>query len=628
MAQDTTTRQFLDYAGLSKFWTNIVNKFATKSDAVKFGTFAISDSANDATSRTITYSAVDTTKDAATIVLPGANESKAGLMSAEHYNTVQNIKVEIDKMTPFAGLKLDGKEVSLSDRKADIELVYNATGSGSNRKAYIELRDKIYPTEGAWSEIDEAEYTANSAKTEYYAWTNPLNKVVTYYKWSIADARGPVNSLGEPLMARAISSIDVTELVKSGFLLSSDVVVNPEGKAAGTYLVLTFATGEKGEGTDTTYINVTDLVELYEAGEGITITHVNTDADDVQTTGTIKLNAAKADTLGGIKTGYTNTGKTYAVVLDANNNAYVAVPWDDVEISVSSTGKNKENENYLTVDCQKTSENNVDTYAITVEAGAGLQRAEQFARSAVQTITGDNAYTEASVTETSDYAKTVKVKLTSAAETSLGFADSAVQTVTPGSNYVTSVVSNDTIDGQKSYAVDLAQSTKDSLGLADSAVQEITILGTKLTKGSNIYTDEQAKKALVLGSASNSNITSDETLATIESDVATATSTTKKPTVPTTAAVKSYVDTAIQTSDNAQATAIKNAIEALDSNISAKTAANAFNDATVAQQVYTSVQITDGKLVDVAAYSLKIKDITDFRPLTDAEINEICGVTA
>lgn len=43
------------------------------------------------------------------------------------------------------------------------------------------------------------------------------------------------------------------------------------------------------------------------------------------------LKAASADSLGGIKIGYTATGKNYPVQLDANSKAYVNVPWTDTD---------------------------------------------------------------------------------------------------------------------------------------------------------------------------------------------------------------------------------------------------------------------------------------------------------
>ena len=41
------------------------------------------------------------------------------------------------------------------------------------------------------------------------------------------------------------------------------------------------------------------------------------------------LSAATSSDLGGIKIGYTDTGKNYAVELDGSNKAYVNVPWTD-----------------------------------------------------------------------------------------------------------------------------------------------------------------------------------------------------------------------------------------------------------------------------------------------------------
>lgn len=43
------------------------------------------------------------------------------------------------------------------------------------------------------------------------------------------------------------------------------------------------------------------------------------------------LPVATSDALGGIKIGYTTSGKNYAVVLDANNRAYVNVPWSNTD---------------------------------------------------------------------------------------------------------------------------------------------------------------------------------------------------------------------------------------------------------------------------------------------------------
>ena len=51
--------------------------------------------------------------------------------------------------------------------------------------------------------------------------------------------------------------------------------------------------------------------------------------DAITTSGTINLKTATDSEIGGIKVGYSENGKNYPVELDANNKAYVNVPWTD-----------------------------------------------------------------------------------------------------------------------------------------------------------------------------------------------------------------------------------------------------------------------------------------------------------
>lgn len=50
------------------------------------------------------------------------------------------------------------------------------------------------------------------------------------------------------------------------------------------------------------------------------------------------LPAASTSALGGIKVGYTTSGKNYKVELDASNNAYVNVPWTDTTYTLANAG--------------------------------------------------------------------------------------------------------------------------------------------------------------------------------------------------------------------------------------------------------------------------------------------------
>lgn len=52
------------------------------------------------------------------------------------------------------------------------------------------------------------------------------------------------------------------------------------------------------------------------------------------------LPTSTASVLGGIKVGYTTSGKNYKVQLDASGNAYVSVPWTDTTYSAATTSAN------------------------------------------------------------------------------------------------------------------------------------------------------------------------------------------------------------------------------------------------------------------------------------------------
>ena len=58
----------------------------------------------------------------------------------------------------------------------------------------------------------------------------------------------------------------------------------------------------------------------------------------ITSTGTLNLKTASSTEIGGIKTGYSESGKNYAVKLDSNNKAYVNVPWVDSAASTSANG--------------------------------------------------------------------------------------------------------------------------------------------------------------------------------------------------------------------------------------------------------------------------------------------------
>lgn len=687
-------KKFLDYAGLETLWGIIKNRFADKNVAVSTISFETTSYTPEGETSPVTTQALVTTMvdgtTKKTVNMPHASRTQAGLMSPDQFAIVDDLEHNIEDMAPFAGLKLgdaaSANEVSLLGRKANIELKYmtEADGEGVTNKAFIALVDSNYPAGGNWTESTEDAYNAAADKSNWHAWRQS-NGAYRYYYWSEAGKIGPINALGEPIMAQAITKIDVTELVKTGLLINSDVVVNPEGFTAGTYLKLTFNAYNAADGSSKPqiqYINVTDLVEIYSAGEGISITdEVNTGADDIARTGVINVVAATDAKLGAIRTGYTvpNTAdanaKTYAIELDTNSKAYVAVPWNETVVNAGTpaTDKDVDGNPYLVVSCtpnavvSDTDGSTTTTYSISVAAGKGVKNAEALARTAVQDIEGDAGYIN--INAGNEDGKPVdlnkkgtqwSVSLDQTVKDSLALADSAVQSIEAAQfndadrpqgsadedDIVVTVSDNATQKGQKAYTIALGERTKKSLNLADSALQEITIMGTKLDETDPVYSAAEAKKALALGSAAGVNIDDDAELKTFESKVTyvdeNAVGTDKEATVknvPTVEAVKTYVDNTADATKTAYETLVSNALASLDSTIApgTTTAANTAQNAD-AKRIFTKVVIKDGKLVAPDATGdaldpvngksevdvIKITDIVDFREMTEAEIKGIC----
>lgn len=83
----------------------------------------------------------------------------------------------------------------------------------------------------------------------------------------------------------------------------------------------------KGSGTVT---SVTPGVGLKLNGKS------NGDSTAITSSGTIDLQVASSSEIGGIKIGYSASGKNYPVQLDSNNKAYVNVPWTDNNTDTST----------------------------------------------------------------------------------------------------------------------------------------------------------------------------------------------------------------------------------------------------------------------------------------------------
>lgn len=85
--------------------------------------------------------------------------------------------------------------------------------------------------------------------------------------------------------------------------------------------------------TITGFTNNAGTVTSITPGTGLTGTSSDT---AITSSGTINLKTASSTEIGGIKTGYSESGKNYAVKLDSNNKAYVYVPWSSGDYTLSA----------------------------------------------------------------------------------------------------------------------------------------------------------------------------------------------------------------------------------------------------------------------------------------------------
>lgn len=675
-------KQFLDYAGLSTFWGIITNRFADKDKTILAQ--EISFSGDKKTASIVTTLADNTTQKVT--ALPNADRTQAGLMSADHFSMVEDLTANIESMAPFAGLQLANEigtayteEVSLTGRKATIALRYDAeTLEDGVRKAYISLLDPTYPSEGNWNTRTEEEYlaaeeAATQAGTALVGWTSyTADGVTQYWQWSEAGQTGPVNALGKPIAQKPISRIDVTDLLRTGLLNNTDVV-SKEGK---TMLKLDFIV--KGtNGTDeiqSQYIDVTDLVDIYEAGDGVEIVTRTSEPtlgedgslDDAPTTTKIQLTYATDAKRGAIRTGYTadtSAVRHYAVQLVADGDeagkAYVVVPWDTHEMTVYTTGKDANENEYLVITDQSTTETGADgstnhKHTFQVEVGDGIKNAEKLARTAAQELTGDTNYVTVTPTQLGASAekgegKNWSITLDQTVKDSLALADSAVQSVavdvvdrdgrSTGADLAITLDKDPAGKGEKGYTITLGARTVQSLQYADSAVQTVSLFGTDLSGNDLVYTEDDLTKDIELGSAIKYNVATAVSEENFESE-ASYEEGKMIVNLPTVEATKTYVDNVHKEIFDAEngsgevATYVAAQIATLDSDIEIDKVTETAQGAE-AKTIFTKIVIKDGKLVkpgqegetvtsEVA--TIGINDIVDFRALSEDEIKTICGI--
>lgn len=146
------------------------------------------------------------------------------------------------------------------------------------------------------------------------------------------------------------------DVITKGFLQSAVIVNKDENNNDGLFLKLTFVIElSNGAGTEFSdiYINVKDLIDIYNPGTGISITQTTApSADGTERTSTINLKTAATNEIGGIKVkadnstndntstlrNESNASRDFGVVINKDDVAYVNIPITSINI-VDSTVK-------------------------------------------------------------------------------------------------------------------------------------------------------------------------------------------------------------------------------------------------------------------------------------------------
>ena len=252
----------------------------------------------------------DAIKEAVDGVIGGASEGYNTLKKIEDLMKAQDTKIsglqsEIDTTQAGAGLGEGGsysadastKYISGATSLKDADSKLDAA-----IKAVEENAIKVAAGDGINVAVNETGHTATvSVKVD------AADKVLTVggdgikaninLTWSSSDGLKLIGKGGE-----AIATIPATDFIKDGMLQQVELVVlsegtgaNPQGLTDGTYLKFTFNTDA---GSKEIYVNVTSLIDVYTAGNGIDV-----------------------------------SGKTISVKRDASSESFLTVGADGVKLS-------------------------------------------------------------------------------------------------------------------------------------------------------------------------------------------------------------------------------------------------------------------------------------------------------
>lgn len=279
-------KKYLDETGLSTLWSRITNGFAPRWMAYRPSTIAA-----DATSVAITHSSAATTEQKnngqgpdIVVTLPTVTTEKAGVMSAADKVKLDNINTTAEGAVTIKKIQVNNKDLNIdNDKIVDWDFVYN------------ELTDTL----------DIIDKNASDA-----------------------------------VLASVAVNDFIGDAIKEAILTDADIVNEDGDGNSGTFIKLIFSTKDQESSTTSAqevYINVADLIDIYNAGPGISINQGAINNDGAQRESTISLKIASTTEQGGFVAGWVDAEKeavthididtrTFAVGIGKGDNAMVTVP--------------------------------------------------------------------------------------------------------------------------------------------------------------------------------------------------------------------------------------------------------------------------------------------------------------
>lgn len=319
---DTNTNKFLDYAGLQLYDQKIKNYIDTHDevgyDTVKADSttalskrntlkFAKGDNititGSDVNSESvITISAVDEKTTLAGHYTPSGGTNK--VTDGGNTRTINSVTVDSKGHITAIG----------TTPIAFPAIPVNSVSKGTSVENYVKLT--VSPTTGSVKvAIDDT--TLKSA----------INNIQSLIAGGV-HFKGVVTSLpASPFTGYVNGDIII--------LGNKEYILNIPQSGTGSWVELGDTTAESNRIADIE----AGYIQTATAGTGITVTSAagtNSNATGDKAI-TVSLKPATSGELGGIKIGYTQSGKNYPVKLDGSNNAYVNVPWVDTNTDTKVT---------------------------------------------------------------------------------------------------------------------------------------------------------------------------------------------------------------------------------------------------------------------------------------------------